>query len=100
LCSRERRSAILVFHGGHSAQVDELASEADSQYLQQVSDRGIGYSRLLSVAPSKVIRRHIPHGNQPSPAIDHDGIEDAFIEKGSVLWYYSGEKWIRFAGAD
>src|SRR5260370_22814348 len=37
LCSHERRSAILVFRGGRSGQVDTLAEEPDSQYLQVVA---------------------------------------------------------------
>ncbi len=94
LCSHERRSAILVFRGGRSGQVDTLAEEPDSQYLQVVAGgQKIGYSRLLAVAPPRVIRQHFPHGN-------HDGIEDTFMGKASVVWYRSGGKWIRVSGAD
>jgi hypothetical protein len=100
LCSRERRSVILVFRGGHSGQVDELAAQADSQYLQQVSGQAIGYSRLLAIAAPKTIRRHAAPGTQLPRAIDHDGIDDRFVEKASVLWYYSGEKWMRLTAAD
>jgi hypothetical protein len=100
LCSRERRSVILVFRGGHSGQVDELAAEADSQYLQQVSGQAIGYSRLLAIATPKIIRRNATPGTHLPRAIDHDGIDDIFVEKASVVWYYSGETWMRLAGAD
>jgi hypothetical protein len=100
LCSRERRSVILVFRGGHSRQVDELAAQADSQYLQQVSGQAIGYSRLLAIAAPKTIRRHAAPGTQLPRAIDHDGIDDRFVEKASVAWYYSAEKWMRLTGAD
>jgi hypothetical protein len=45
LCSRNKRSAILVFRAGHSDHVDELADEPDLQYLQVISrDNKIGYS--------------------------------------------------------
>lgn len=51
LCSRQRRSAILVFHGGDSNEIEELTDEPDLQYLQLVSAGGkIGYSRQLATA--------------------------------------------------
>jgi hypothetical protein len=94
LCSHEKRSAILVFRGGHSGQVDSLAEEPDSQYLQAVAGgQKIGYSRLLAVAPVKVIRQHFPQG-------DHAGIQDTFMEKASVLWYRSGGKWKKVLQAE
>ncbi len=37
LCSRQKRSAILVFHGGRSNDVEELAEEPDLNYLQVIS---------------------------------------------------------------
>jgi hypothetical protein len=94
LCSHQKRSAILVFPGGHSGQVDSLAEEPDSQYLQVVAGgQEIGYSRLLEVAPTKVVRQHFPLGN-------HAGIQDAFIEKASVVWYRSGGKWKKVLQAE
>jgi hypothetical protein len=94
LCSREKRSAILVFRGGLSNQVDSLAEEPDSQYLQVVaSGQKIGYSRLIAIAPLKVVHQHFPRGN-------HAGIQDVFIEKASVVWYRSRGKWIRVLQAE
>lgn len=94
LCSHEKRSAILVFRGGHSGQMDSLAEEPDSQYLQVVAGpQKIGYSRLLAVAPAKVIHQHFPRGN-------HAGIQDVFIEKASVVWYRSRGKWTKVLQAE
>lgn len=88
LCSHAKRSAILVFHGGHSSRVDSLAEEPDSQYLQIVGPQKIGYSRLLAVAPAKVVHQHFPQAN-------HSGIQNVFIEKASVVWYRSAGKWVK-----
>ncbi|MFL6386235.1 MAG: hypothetical protein ACJ71U_01995 [Terriglobales bacterium] len=94
LCSHEKRSAILVFRGGHSNQVDSLAEEPDSQYLQVLAGpKKIGYSRLLAVAPAKVVHQHFPHAN-------HSGIQDVFIEKASVVWYRSVGKWVKVLHAE
>ncbi|MGB8128573.1 MAG: hypothetical protein WCG81_02160 [Candidatus Angelobacter sp.] len=95
LCSHEKRSAILVFSGERSSrQLAKLAEEADSQHLQVVAGaHEIGYSRVLTVATAQLIRQHFAHAN-------HDGIEDTFLQKASVVWYRSGRKWVRFPGAD
>ena len=102
LCSRERRSAILVFRGGRSDQVDELAEEADLQYLQVTTGKHeIGYSRRLAVATPRIIRQGIRvRGAAKQQVTDHDGIESAFVGKASVVWYCLGGEWTRLSGAD
>lgn len=93
LCSHEKHSMILVFHGTHAGYVDTLAEESDAQYLQVVSgEREIGYSRQLMVASPKLVRRRFSKGTLRTAA--HDGIENIFVGKASVVWYRSGGKWI------
>ena len=99
LCSHEKRSAILVFRGAHPDQVDRLAEEADAQYLQVVhGEREIGYSRQLTVASPKLVRRRFSKGTLRTA--DHDGIENIFLGKASVVWYRSGGKWISTPAGD
>ncbi len=101
LCSRQKRSAILVFHGGRSNDVEELAEEPDLNYLQVISrGRKLGYSRQLAVAPPGEIRKHFLYRHRSPQKINHDGVEDTFIEKASTVWYHASEKWIRLSGAD
>jgi hypothetical protein len=38
-------------------------------------------------------------GPKPPP-IDHLGIDDAFLEKASVVHYYYQGKWLQLTGAD
>src|SRR5829696_2845490 len=84
LCSRARRSAILVYRGGAVPAVAELATLPDANFLQVVDGAGgIGFSRLLSVASPDHIRGHAARVGGLRAAIDHDGIEDAFVEKAS-----------------
>ncbi|HKT51080.1 MAG TPA: hypothetical protein VJV96_12310 [Candidatus Angelobacter sp.] len=93
LCSHRRRSSILIFRG-HSARVDSIGDEPDSQYLQVVDEgRKIGYSRLLTVATAKQVRKHFAHAN-------HDAILDSFTGKASLLWYSSGGKWMKVPAGD
>ena len=100
LCSRRRHSALLVFRGGGVAKIDELAAEEDASRLQVTGPGQIGYSRGILVANPGDIRQHNPNPDPSFPVLDHDGIHDAFIEKGSVIWYWSGVRWLQLAGAD
>lgn len=93
LCSHRKQSSILIF-SGHSTRVDSIGDEADSRYLQVVDEgRQIGYSRLLTVATAKQVRKPFAHAN-------HDGILDSFTGKASLLWYSSGGKWMKVPAGD
>jgi hypothetical protein len=90
-----------VFHAGASSEIEELAEQPDVQYLQVISGAGkIGYSRHLATATPSEIRRHFIDKKHFPRNINHDGVKDTFIEKASVVWYHSGNKWMRLSGAD
>jgi hypothetical protein len=103
LCSRQNVSSILVFRGGASASaLLELAPEPDVNSLQTVDGKGtIGYSRVIAVADAKYIQEHEDRyrGAKP-PRVDHEGIHDIFIEKGSVVWYWYQNVWLKLQGSD
>lgn len=40
------------------------------------------------------------YGGPEPPPIDHQGIDDAFLEKASTTWYYDGGRWLQLQGAD
>lgn len=102
LCSRQRVSAILVFRGGTTDAVSELGERPDSDFLQAVTAGGVvGFSRALGSADPKYIQdHHRQYGGPTPPPLDHDGINDIFVEKASVVWYWSGRKWLQLQGAD
>jgi hypothetical protein len=100
LCSREKRSTILVFHKGRTNSVDEFASEPDAHYLQMTEHGHIGFSRLIMVVSGDAIRQHLGRHAALKSAIDHDGIKNNFVGKASVLWYWSGGKWIQLSQTD
>lgn len=100
LCSHKRRSSILVFYGP-SGQTDEIADMPDSDYLQVISGgREIGYSRQLAVAAPSAIRRHLARLRQTARNINHDGIENIFVEKGSMIWLRVDGNWKQLTRAD
>lgn len=102
LCSIARISTVLVFRGGRTSEVAELAKEPDIKFLQVV-DRGgvVGFSRALGVANPSYIREHYAaYGGPKPPPLDHDGINDIFVGKASVVWYWYGGRWLQLQGAD
>src|SRR6266487_4404220 len=51
LCSKVRVSTVLVFQGGKTSAIAELAQHPDEAFLQVVDAGGVvGYSRALGVA--------------------------------------------------
>jgi hypothetical protein len=101
LCSVNRASTILVYWAGQTDSVAKLAPGPDKGFLQTVGGGQIGYSRAIGAATSAAIRQyHQGYGGSQPPALNHDGIEDAFVEKGSVVWYWYQGKWLMLTGAD
>ena len=102
LCSRQRVSAILVFRGGTTDAVSELGERPDSDFLQVVAAGGVvGFSRAVGIADPKYIQEHHRrYGGPTPPRLDHDGINDIFVGKASVVWYWSGGTWLQLQGAD
>jgi len=101
LCSRHNASTILVFRGGSPSAVAELVERPDEQFMQVVSAGMTGYSRALGVAsPSYIREHHRAHGGPKPPPLDHDGINDSFVEKASIVWYWHRGRWLQLQGAD
>ena len=101
LCSRGGESSILVFKGQSIKGVLELANGPDKHWLQGVGERRIGYSRMISAANSEaILLYHREFGGPKPPPIDHQGIEDSFVGKASVIFYYYKGTWLRLTGAD
>lgn len=101
LCSRARWSSILVYRNGQASPAAELARDSDAGYLQTVDgNQAIGFSRGLASVGADFIRKHRNPADPPLPVLDHDGIDDAFIGKGSKVHYLSAGKWLILSGAD
>ncbi len=101
LCSRDDTSRILVYWSGSSEAPDTLAASGDRTWLQQGLGPGIGFSRAIGVASPAYIREHFErYGGPTPPALDHDGINDIFVEKASTVLYWHQGRWLMLTGAD
>jgi hypothetical protein len=102
LCSVERVSTILVYWAGRADSVDELAPEPDKNFLQGWHADSIVFSRSIAPADPTYIREHAArYGGEATPVpIHHEGIDDGFAGKGSVVRYWHLGKWLELTGAD
>ena len=101
LCSVERVSSILVYRTSSTDDVAEVGTLPDRGFLQDVGGDHIGFSRQIYVADPKYIRdKHADYGGPAPPNTQLDGIEDAFNEKGSLVWYWHDGKWLELTGSD
>jgi hypothetical protein len=101
LCSAGNSTALLAFRHDRDTNPDTITTTEDRSYLQGLGGDRIGYSRQITAAGRDFIMRHYrAYGGPEPPPIDHHGIDDAFLEKASVTWYFYQGRWLRLQGAD
>lgn len=101
LCSSGGKSSIQVFRNDYDSSPDEIAESPDSRFLIVTWQGWTVYSREISAVDRKFVLRHYrAYGGPKPPPIDHNGIDDAFLEKASVIWYLYNGKWMLLQGAD
>lgn len=102
LCSRHDSSSVLIFWSdGDPRSPAELGSTSDAAFLQGTGAGRIGYSHVIAVAHPSRIREYAGSPAGPLPKrLDHDGLEDAFAEKASTVFYLEDGRWLTLPGAD
>ena len=101
LCSSGGKSSILVFRNNNDRSPDQIAESTDNRFIIDTWQGGKVYSREISAVNRKFILRHYrAYGGPKAPPIDHNGIDDAFLEKASITWYWHNSKWVPLQGAD
>jgi hypothetical protein len=82
--------------------VAALAAMDDKGFLQTTGVDTIGFSRAIGVANPPAIREYHKAFGGPAPprTVDHDGIDDAFVGKASIVRYWHGGKWLELTGMD
>jgi hypothetical protein len=101
LCSSAGKPSILVFRSDNDSRPEEIAESQEEAYLVDTGQGWTAYQREISAADRKFIITHYrAYGGPEPPPIEHHGVDDAFLEKASVTWYWHNGKWIRLQGAD
>jgi hypothetical protein len=101
LCSVERVSSILVFWNASEINPGRIAEMKDIDRLQGAGGDKIVYSRAITpVGKAAIMQHYAGFGGPKPPPIDHQGIDDAFFGKASVVNYLYQGKWLELTGAD
>jgi len=101
LCSVNGVSIILVFWKGSEKNPAAIAPMEDRIYIEGFKKDQIWYSRgIRTVAKDFILRHYNAYGGPKPPPINHQGIDDMFVGKPSVVWYYDDGQWLKVAGAD
>lgn len=99
LCSVDGISWILIYKGSTAHDVYEMPNSKgpDRNWLQG----GLGYSREIHTVDADVINSYKEEFEGPEPPlIDHDGLADVFVEKGSTIYYWHEGSWLEISGGD
>lgn len=98
---KENISSILIFWNQSERAPAEIGPAPDRNFLTPLANGKIGYSRAISPVGEGFIMTHFrAYGGPKPPPIDHDGIGDEFLEKGSVVHYFYRGRWLRLTGSD
>lgn len=104
-------STILVYFGGSTANVSEIAQGLDAHNMLPIERFGNGVTVITgyecvrgirSVSESYLVE-HIRAYGAPGvkyPPIDHEGVEDPILDKASIIHYFYQGKWLELPGAD
>ena len=101
LCSVNGASSVLVYWNGSSANPAQIAAGKDDDSLQGWSDGQMVYSRKIEpVGKAYIMDHYRAYGGEKPPPIDHQGIDDIFVGKASVVLYFHQGKWLHLTGSD
>jgi hypothetical protein len=105
LCSVRDTSQILIYgssSSGPTGVIDSLERAADVAWMQGIGQKRWGYSRLLRRLPLKRIRgwRRDADGKAIPQPIDHDAIEQIFMDKAADAFYLAAGRLYRQVTAD
>lgn len=103
LCHRGGITRLLVFWQGAPDRWEELQRSDDHGWLQTIDGEGtIGYSHFIGTVGADYILEHYEHygGTTPPEPLDHEGINNAFTEKASTVFYWHDGRWLTLSGAD
>jgi hypothetical protein len=99
LCSVKGVSMILVFWDGSEENPAEIAALEDRIFLQGVSPDKIAVFERNHACRKGLHHAANTYGGPKPPPIDHQGIDDAFLEKASVVWYFLWREVFEFDGS-
>lgn len=99
LCSRDGKSSLIVFWGGPSRCPPKPLEAADRDFLQGIGGDAAGYSRRINaIGRGKILEFYFNVKGGSLPPIDHQAIENLFVDKTSFVLYCHQGKWLELSG--
>jgi hypothetical protein len=92
LCSVKGITTLYVFFGSDLEKPLALRHQEDSKWLGKEWSFDYGSAWGISTVPAQSMPR--------TDNMDHDGIEDAFVEQHSVVHYYRQGRWTTLEAGD
>jgi len=101
LCSVKGVSSILIFWNGSEINPADIEPGDDENRIEKSADNKTFYDRAIDpVGKSYIMEHYKAYGGEKPPPIDHQGVNDIFVGKASVVLYFYHGKWLHLAGAD
>jgi hypothetical protein len=109
LCSVHDTSQILILNARNGVAVDSLNKSGDSRWIQGNGNNTWLFSRMIDVVPSSTLNvvpvdttseDALYYGAFLPKPIDHDGIDEAFLDKASTTFYFAHGHWISVSSGD
>jgi len=101
LCSVRGVSSILVYWKGETRAPASLAPREERTYFaRDPQGRPLFLRAIQPVGREFILKHYRAYGGPKPPTIDHQGIDDAFLDKASIVWYLKGRSWLKLTGAD
>jgi len=102
LCSILDTTQILVIDGQSGRVLDSLERSADRTWIQDIGNGRLGYSRrLMSLPRNRIPRWRADVERRPIPQpIDHDALQQSFVDKFSEAFYFAAGRWHKQITAD
>lgn len=109
LCSVHDTSQILVLNAKNGVAVDSLNKSGNSGWIQSNGNSTWLFSRMIGVVPSSTLNivpadttseEAVYYGAVLPKPIDHDGIDEAFLDKASTTFYFAQGHWISVGSSD
>ncbi len=109
LCSVHDTSQILILNARNGVAVDSLNKSADSGWIQGNGNNTWLFSRMIGLVPSSTLNivptdttseDVVYYGAFLPKPIDHDGIDEAFLDKASSTFYFAQGRWFSVGSSD
>jgi len=109
VCSVNDTSQILVLDAKNGVVLDSLGRSPDVNWIQSNVNSTWLFSRFISTVPMSRLNI-VPidttgedvlyYGAVLPKPIDHDGIDEAFLDKASETYYFAQRKWFMVSSSD